>query len=273
MQFELHCHTHYSKGTKIPKEVFLSPTEVIRLAKKRGFDTIAVTDHKVTTAWAEAKKEAKKQKINFIPGQEIESKDGHVLGLRLNRAVKNNMSAEETLEAIKEQGGFSVAPHPFDIKNDGIKEECFSADAVEVFNSFSIDRLSNWYTQRRVKKEGKPMVAGSDVHVPEMMGLCTNTVHATTVDEMFKEILKKRVGFQTSYVSVGSVVNWARDRMYYSYDDVIKYINRNYWEPKATISKGLMGFFIAHKTRLWNVFGGFAIGLSVLYSGAKLLTY
>jgi hypothetical protein len=32
--FELHCHTHHSRGSKIPAEVMLSPSEVVRLARR-----------------------------------------------------------------------------------------------------------------------------------------------------------------------------------------------------------------------------------------------
>jgi predicted metal-dependent phosphoesterase TrpH len=273
MQFEIHCHTNHSRGSKIPTEVMMSPAEVVRLAKKRGIDGLAITDHKVTTAWDEARREAKKQGIIFMPGQEIETSDGHLLGLGLTESVKNSMTAEETMDTIREQGGFSIAPHPWDIKNDGLKEKCFGADAVEVFNSFSMDRLTNWYAMRRARKEGKPMVVGSDVHMPDMMGLCVNVADARSMEGFFREVRKGRVGFRTSYVPVGSVVGWARDRMYMSYDDVIRYIDRNYSRPKAFVSKPLMGFFIKHRTRAWNLLGGFAIGVSVLYSGAKLLTY
>lgn len=273
MHFEIHCHTHHSKGTKIPTEVMMSPTEVVRLAKKGGIDGLAITDHKVTTAWDEARKEARKQGIIFIPGQEIDTREGHLLGLGLTEAVKNRLPVEEALDSIREQGGFSIAPHPWDIKNDGLKEKCFKADAVEVFNSFAMDRISNWYSLRRAKKEGMPMVVGSDVHMPDMMGLSVNVADASSMEGFFREVRKGRVGFRTSYVPVDSVVGWARDRMYLSYDDVIRYIDRNYSKPKAFISKPLMGFFIAHRTRAWNLLGGFAIGASVLYSGAKLLTY
>ena len=273
MLFEIHCHTNHSKGTKIPIEVMMSPTEVVRLAKKAGLDALAITDHNVTTAWKEARKEARKQGLLFIPGQEISTVDGHLLGLGLTEAVKNRLTADETLDLIKEQGGFSVAPHPWDIKDDGLKDQCFKADAVEVFNSFAMDRVSNWYTQRRVRKEGKPMVVGSDVHMPDMMGLCANKANAHSMEGIFREIKRNRIKFRTSYAPVGSVVEWTRERMYLSYHDIIKHIDKNYSRPKAYVSKPLMGFFIAHKTRAWNLLGGLAIGVSVLYSGAKMLTY
>lgn len=273
MIFELHCHTHHSRGINIPTEVMMSPRKVVRLAKKAGIDGLAITDHRVATAWKEAREEARKQGIIFIPGMELETSGGHVIGLGLNEAVKNHLSVEETMESIREQGGLSVAPHPYDIKNDGVKDLFVKADAVEVFNSFTLDRLSNWYTQRKAKSAGKPMIVGSDVHMPDMMGLSVNVADAHDMDGLFREIRKGRVGFRTSYVPVNSVVEWVRDRMYNSYDEVLHYIEKNYNQPKAWVSRTLMKSFVVSSNRAWNVVGRFAIGCSAVYSGVKLLTY
>jgi predicted metal-dependent phosphoesterase TrpH len=273
MLFEIHCHTNHSRGTKIPTEATMAPRDAVRIAKRAGIDGLAITDHRVTTAWKESREEAKKQGMIFIPGQEIDSTDGHIIGLGLSDAVENGLCAEETLDRIREQGAFSVAPHPWDIKNDGLKDGSFKADAVEVFNSFVLDRVSNWYAKRRAEKAGRPMVVGSDAHMPDMMGLSVNVADANSMEEFFREVKKGRVGFRTSYVPVDSVVSWARTRLYSSYDDVLRYINRNYSQPKAWVSKSLMGVFVGSKTRAWNIVGGLAIGCSVIYSSAKLLTY
>jgi len=158
--FELHCHTHYSRGTKIPTEVMMPPRQVVRLAKKAGIDGLAITDHRVVSGWREAREEAEKQGIIFIPGVEIQTSQGHMIGLGLSEGVENFLTVDETLERIREQGGFSVAPHPYDIKNDGVKDLCMKADAVEVFNSFGMDRFANWYTQRKAARGNRPMVVG-----------------------------------------------------------------------------------------------------------------
>ncbi len=273
MIFELHCHTHYSRGTKIPTEVMMPPRQVVRLAKKAGIDGLAITDHRVVSGWREAREEAEKQGIIFIPGVEIQTSQGHMIGLGLSEGVENFLTVDETLERIREQGGFSVAPHPYDIKNDGVKDLCMKADAVEVFNSFGMDRFANWYTQRKAARGNRPMVVGSDVHMAEMMGLAVNFADAHDMDGLFREIRKGRVGFRTSCVPVGAVVEWARERMTHSYGDVLKYIEGNYGLPKAWVSRGLVNNFVNSTGRAWDIVGRFAVGCSTLYSGAKLLTY
>lgn len=61
---DLHLHTYYSDGT-------LSPTQLVRRAKKQGVDTMAVTDHDGMEGIAEAEKEAKNVGIRMIPGIEF----------------------------------------------------------------------------------------------------------------------------------------------------------------------------------------------------------
>jgi predicted metal-dependent phosphoesterase TrpH len=70
---DLHTHSYYSDG-------ILSPAEVVRNAKENGIKNLALTDHNSLQGITEAQKEAKKQNINLIPGIELRSKEGEVLG-------------------------------------------------------------------------------------------------------------------------------------------------------------------------------------------------
>ncbi len=45
-------------------------------------------------------------------GEEITSTDGHILGLFLDERVPPGLSAEETAQLIRAQGGLVLAPHP-----------------------------------------------------------------------------------------------------------------------------------------------------------------
>lgn len=70
---DLHTHSYYSDGE-------LSPTQLVRLAKKKGIKNLALTDHNSISGVEEAIKEGKKIGINVIPGAELRSKEGEVLG-------------------------------------------------------------------------------------------------------------------------------------------------------------------------------------------------
>ncbi|RLI95729.1 MAG: phosphoesterase, partial [Candidatus Aenigmatarchaeota archaeon] len=141
MRFELHCHTLHSR-ISIPCGLE-KPSEVVKQAAKVGLDGIAITDHDTTNGWDEARKEAKKQGIMFIPGIEVSSGMGHILGLGVSEGVPSNMGIGETVDQIRERGGIAIAAHPFDIRGHGIRHRLSEADAAEAFNALSLDRVSN----------------------------------------------------------------------------------------------------------------------------------
>jgi predicted metal-dependent phosphoesterase TrpH len=61
---DLHTHTYYSDGT-------LGPMQLVELAKERGLDAIALTDHDTTAGLPEARKAAALAGIELIPGVEF----------------------------------------------------------------------------------------------------------------------------------------------------------------------------------------------------------
>jgi predicted metal-dependent phosphoesterase TrpH len=79
---DLHTHSRASDGS-------LTPSELIQAAKERGLSTIALTDHDTLDGLEEAREEAAKQQIRFIPGIEIDIRydpitvkgEFHLLGL------------------------------------------------------------------------------------------------------------------------------------------------------------------------------------------------
>ena len=78
MKIDLHNHSYYSDGV-------LSPSEAVSLAKDQGCDMFALTDHDTIDGLAEAKDEASKLGMQFIPGVEVSAMWSnmtiHILGL------------------------------------------------------------------------------------------------------------------------------------------------------------------------------------------------
>ncbi|NOZ81810.1 MAG: PHP domain-containing protein [Candidatus Micrarchaeota archaeon] len=273
MRFELHCHSYYSKGEKIPREALPSPREIAKRVSALGFQGFALTDHKVTTGLEEAKKAARKFGLVFIPGVEIQTREGHLIALGINEPVKNGLSLDETLDEIKSQGAISVAPHPYDIKGEGIKDGIKKVDVVEVFNSLNIDKLANLVSRYKVRRLGKPCVCGSDAHTLEMIGTCFNEIDAWDCDSALVEIKAGRVLRTERYTPLSVIVNWSRKRLEASYQDVIDYINRNYRFPKNRIAAYLLRKFVNSESRIWNVLAHLSLNLSRIYGGFKILTY
>ncbi len=274
MKFETHSHSYYSVGTKIIWEGLNSPAEMVKAAKKKGLGGIAITDHNSIKAWREARETAKKEGIIFIPGIEISSADGHIIGLGINDFIERDMSADETIEKIHEQGGIAIAAHPFDIKGEGLRDKCVKADAAEVFNALNVDILANKFTERKLRKLNISKVCGSDAHSVEMVGRAVNHIDADDVDSVLKQIKRGNVEIECDYVPIRVITAWAKTRMERSYGYTLKYIHENYRQPKAWLAEGLLNKYVNSKrTNFWKVLGLVSVNITRIYVGLKLLSY
>jgi 3',5'-nucleoside bisphosphate phosphatase len=99
MKFDLHLHTTESDGR-------LTPVELVKLARTRGLDVIAVTDHDSVGGIDEAMTEARKTPpITVIPGVEINTDlptgELHVLGYFIDYANSDLARALETIRASR----------------------------------------------------------------------------------------------------------------------------------------------------------------------------
>ncbi len=79
---DLHTHSTFSDGT-------LSPTQLVKLARKTGLTALALTDHDTVEGLAEALKHGKQCGVDVIPGLEIgclhERRSYHILGYWIDR--------------------------------------------------------------------------------------------------------------------------------------------------------------------------------------------
>ncbi|MFP9191988.1 PHP domain-containing protein [Natronosalvus vescus] len=177
LSVELHVHSSLSYDGRDPIELILEQAAAV------GLDAIAITDHDEIDASLEAAERATEYGLVGIPGIEISSKAGHVLGLGVTEAVPPGLSYEETLEAIREQGGIAVVPHPFQESRHGVmarisRKQLAKADAIEVYNSRLITGRANRQAERFAESRGLPMTAGSDAHISEMVGQAVTRVDA-----------------------------------------------------------------------------------------------
>ncbi len=80
----------------------------------------------------------------MIIGEEVKTAEGEIIGLFLKELVPRDMSPEDTIQAIHEQGGLAVIPHPYDIfrrsvlKDEAIERVKTTVDAIEGFNCRNI---------------------------------------------------------------------------------------------------------------------------------------
>lgn len=106
---DLHVHTNLDgDGT-------LSPQEAVRVSNSLGLDAIGITEHNTLKPAEVAKNYALKGglSVEVVIGEEITTKEGHVVGLYLTSHIPKRLSLEETLYEIHKQEGLAIIPHPF----------------------------------------------------------------------------------------------------------------------------------------------------------------
>ena len=177
LSVELHCHSALSYDGRDPVDMLLAQAEAV------GLDALAVTDHDEIDASLRAAELAADYGLVGIPGIEVTSQAGHVLGLGVEEVVPPGLSFLETLDRIRAQGGIAVVPHPFQKARHGVAphvtpDALASADALEVYNSRLLTGRSNRQAERFAVQHGIPMTAGSDAHIAEMVGQAVTRVDA-----------------------------------------------------------------------------------------------
>jgi len=171
LKIDMHVHSNYSADSLI------TPEELIFYAKKRGLDGVAVTDHDRLDG---ALKISAETDFLIIPGIEVRSSEGHVVGLNVTKPVSPKMSATETVNRIHEAGGIAVACHPTGSFKGGLGKHVNSSfDAVEVINSSAIPfGYSVKQNAKIASRLGKPRLAGSDAHYGPEIGCAYTLVNA-----------------------------------------------------------------------------------------------
>ena len=167
MRVDLHIHSLSSR------DCLMSLDTIIRTVQKRGLDAIALTDHN-TIAGALAL--AAIAPFPVIIGEEIKTTRGEITGLFLQDEIPSGQTPQETIEAIREQGGVVYIPHPLDrlrqspLKRDALYALLDQVDALETLNARVILTRDNLDAQRLAAERGIAQGAGSDAHCPYEIG-------------------------------------------------------------------------------------------------------
>ena len=171
MRWETHCHTVYSNRAPRRFDALNTPRELIVTAIKKGLGGIIITDHDNVMGGLVGEKVSRQYKsFQVIPGAEITSRSGHILGIGIRSNVSKGLSVEETVDRIHALGGIAVASHPFASgKRPSLGEECLKADGIEVFNANNRYDANRRALSLAVDHE-HPMTAGSDAHWARNLG-------------------------------------------------------------------------------------------------------
>jgi predicted metal-dependent phosphoesterase TrpH len=170
---DLHIHTNLSDGTA-------SPRRVVQEAVNRGLNVIAITDHDSLEG---AKRVAEVLATDNIPidliiGTEVTTRSGHFIGLFLEKRIKMGKSVEYAIDAIKEQGGVCIAPHPLGWlvpslsrrKIDELITRGFVIDGIELYNPSPANATERAKVEMLNHQWGFAGVGSSDAHFWQHIG-------------------------------------------------------------------------------------------------------
>jgi predicted metal-dependent phosphoesterase TrpH len=155
---DLHLHSSASFDCRVP------PLEVARRCGQLGLSPVFLTDHE-GIGGAQSLLEADQA---AVIGEEILTTEGELIGLFLKNAVPSRLSPEETVDAIKGQGGLVYLEHPYDTGRRNLREKAIERiagqiDIVEVVNGRSQPHVNRQADELR-RTLGVPAGAGSDAH-------------------------------------------------------------------------------------------------------------
>jgi len=197
IEADLHVHSCYSFDS------FLSPRSIVKTALKKGLSAVAIADHNTLKGALKTIEEAASTSVVVIPGIELETDAGHIMGLFIEADIKAK-SFDEALYKIEEQHGIAVLLHPARFWHGNLGGVTNRIDVVEAFNGRT-RRSENLKAKDLASRFNKPVIAGSDAHFGFEIG-CARTVFedaSNSLEDIRKNMLNGRrmlVGKESSYI-------------------------------------------------------------------------
>jgi predicted metal-dependent phosphoesterase TrpH len=162
LKVDMHTHSEYSPDSRTPLRVQAAAI------KAAGLHVVCATDHNTIEGALRLRELA--DGFRVIVGEEVSSRDGEIIGLFLERAIPRDLSAEETIARIHEQGGLVSVPHPFSrnrrfhLRRSVLDRVYNDIDCIEVFNAREAFTRDNLRAAAFAKEKEIPGAVGSDAH-------------------------------------------------------------------------------------------------------------
>ncbi|MGH2504173.1 MAG: PHP domain-containing protein [Ktedonobacterales bacterium] len=190
---DLHLHTNLGDGTA-------SPQRVLSEARRRGLKVIAITDHDHMEGAKRTQELLDREgatDIQLIWGVETTTRDGHFLGLFIQKAPRFLLRIEDAIAAIKDQGGLCVIPHPMgrlvpSLSRRKIEElltRGLPIDAIELYNPSPANAAVREQVRRLNQQWGFAETGSSDAHFWQHIGAGYTRFPGATAADLRQAIL------------------------------------------------------------------------------------
>ena len=167
---DLHMHTDHSPDCATPADTLLEA------AKAAGPGRDRRDRPQRGVGRARGPRAVRPTAVKVIVAEEVKTADqGEVIGLFIEEKIPRGMTLQETIAAIRHQGGLVYVPHPFDRMHsvpdyEHLLDVVEDVDAIEVFNPRVAFSAFNEEAERFAAKYRIVAGAGSDSHVAAGLG-------------------------------------------------------------------------------------------------------
>jgi len=192
---DLHMHTRHSDGAPTVHAL------LEHVAAQTDLDVIAITDHDTIVGALEAQHILRHEQYPFevIVGEEVSTREGHLVGLFLHELIRPGRSAAETVTAIHAQGGVAFAPHPFfrayqttgrpiTMLGLGTVVAELALDAIETSNATPFLAGANRKAARYNQMRRLPALGNSDGHILAAVGKGYTSFPGATAQDLYRAI-------------------------------------------------------------------------------------
>ena len=153
--------------------------DIVAEAKKAGLDGIAITDHDSMGLKEVAEAYSKEIGFPIFVGVEYFSLQGDIIAFGIDDFPKERINAQEFINYVHEQGGVTIACHPFRKNNRGLETLLGTIEnltCVEVLNGSTYPEENDLAMKYCMERGFKP-TGGSDSHWVNRVG-----IYATELD-------------------------------------------------------------------------------------------
>lgn len=195
---DLHIHTKASDGVATVRDV------LDYVARRGHVDVIAITDHDRVDAALWAYERRAEYPFDIIPGVEVSSAAGHILGLWVKNPIPKNMSLMETVSAIHEQQGVAILAHPYHLHMGIVRSNAIqysfqpdvlleaNLDGIEVHNAGIVLPGANILARLLARRTGLAITGSSDAHTLGAIGCGVTRFPGRSADHLRRAILNRR---------------------------------------------------------------------------------
>lgn len=212
---DLHIHTTASDGRYSVQDVLRHISQ-----HRKHLTVIAITDHDTLDASLWAYEHRHRYAFDIVPGVEISSRAGHILGLWVTQMIPARLSLGDTVQAIHEAGGLAFLAHPFHIGMGAVRHNALrylqtpevllqaGMDGIETHNAGISTPGSNLCARALAHRLRLPQIGNSDAHTLGAIGAGMTRFEGTNAEALRLAISQRRTWAEGSAWNIRDYIEY-----------------------------------------------------------------